>query len=185
MNVRADGGRGANRRGNRARHRTWRRRGAGFLMYVLVGFPFVFFAAFIAFDASRIFLANRQAENVAEAAALAGSFAFRNGQAVLEPTIAQYEALDTCTYAVNTGAASLLDGVVCRAQPDLNLRTVTVSLEYRLDGLSFLSVLSSLLNGSPQDLGSYQVVRQAYVCQAGISGIDLVYCTRPGDPGQL
>lgn len=166
--------------------RRWRRRrGAGFLMFVLVGFPFVFFAAFIAFDASRIYMANRQAENIAEASALAGSFAFTSGQARLEPTLAVYEANDTCQFSFSTNAGSLLDNPRCTSYPDFALQTVTVTLDYQLDGLSFLAVLSSFLTGNRQELGSYRVTRQAYVCQAGISGIDLAYCTRPGDPGRL
>ena len=163
----------------RRRGRVARRRGAGFLWFVLVGIPFFFLAAFIAVDASRLFLAHREAVNAVEAAALAGGFSFVNGQAAINPGEARANARSVITGAQAAGALRHLEvvGAYVQVLPD---RTVTVALDYNVRNLTFLRAISIFFaqEGSGDVDGT--VARTSFLCDPGTTGIgsDNV-CTRP------
>lgn len=163
------------RRGNVAR-----RRGAGFLWFVLVGIPFFFLAAFIAVDASRLFLAHREAVNAVEASALAGGFSFVNGQAAINTGEARANAQGVIAGAQTAGALRHLEVAATDVLVSPVDRTVTVTLDYNVRNLTFLRAISIFFaqEGSADVDGS--VTRTSFLCNPGISGVgaDNV-CTRP------
>lgn len=158
-----------------------RRRGAGFFWFILVGIPFFFLAAFIAVDASRLFLAHREAVNATEAAALAGGFSFVNGQSAINATAARTNARSVITGAQQAGALNHLEVSGTSILVSRLDKTVTVSMDYNVRDLTFLRAISVIFaqGGAAGDVDG-SVTRTAFLCNPGVVGVgsDNV-CTRP------
>lgn len=154
--------------------RTVRRRGVGFLFFTLVAIPVIFFAMYVAFDASRYFYVGREVRNAAEAAALAGSYQFTYGGTTLVRDAARNAARDTVNQALSAGA---MRGAT-QVQPQIAVGedSVTVTIDYQV---AEVTPFGRLFNAAAPDLISFSVTEVAYVCIPGLTPTTDGYCTRP------
>ena len=162
--------------------------GATFLYFGLIGLPALFFGSAMAVDFTRIIVAAREMHNAAEASALAGAYQFSTvgDPTTLDPAQAKSAAQDTLCTAARAGQLHLTTFTCADAQsmtPRLSAdrTTVTVTVNYAVDGLIFVDTLSSMFGDDRGDtLGGYQVSAKAFVCNpAAANGPTQGYCVRP------
>lgn len=150
-----------------------RRRGVGFVWFLLVGMPVLLFAVAMAADMSRLYVASRQAGLVAEASAVAGAFEQTPGHATIDPGRAYSAAMDTVV--ANRSAGAMSAGVMTGpAQVVSTSHSVTVTVNYRVDGL----VVAQFFGATPHALAA---TRTADVCVPGAYLPTGGSCTRPTD----
>lgn len=165
-------------------------RGVGFLFFVLFGLLPIFFAGVLSFDLSRSYLARRQVQTAAEAAAVAGAQQYLNNTYALDQPRARTITVETLTRAVGAGVTYLsTPGTSVIKVTNLNTSVqpiwqVEVTVNYRVDGLVFSRALSTLTNAASGRSGYYDgsITRRAVVCtgQSYQTLIGLQYCPRPG-----
>jgi len=152
---------------NRPRHR----KGAMLLWFVLVQIPVMFFVLGMTVDFTRLYVAHRQAVNLAQAAAQAGSQQIALNSTSLNQSAAVAAADGTWTFANTVNAAPLLNsganmGVTATQQ------TVTVTITYTVKGLIGFGVFPT---------SKTTVTASAFVCLPGQStGPTSGYCATPG-----
>jgi Flp pilus assembly protein TadG len=148
-----------------------RRRGATLLLFLLVMVPFAMLSMMLAADLTRLIDAQRQASNVAQAAATAGSLQYRDDTSRLDLNMARTVA--NATAEANFDAGALRYGVNPLSVTIPAERQVSVTISYQLDGL----IIGQFFLGQDQQRRS--VTRVAEVCRPGETGVAGGYCARP------
>lgn len=156
------------------------RRGSVMLLFVLVGFPFIFFAAGLSVDVTRIYVANRQVANATQAASLAGAFQFKPNSSVLDTRRAQTIALETWNKEKEVGALPLAQVpnapvIQVTAGSSASPGKVSVTTTYNVNGLVFAAIL-----GVSSSVNDVTIERSSIVCVPGsLNSPTDGYCRRP------
>lgn len=164
------------------------RRAAGILWFIAVTLPVLFFLGAMSTDTMRVISGNRQAGQLADAAALAGATQFADqlsprwdGTGLrLDPFAVEVAVAEYIDRAANAGVAPLLQelNVEQRLSVVNGVDTVEVTVEYTVDDLVFYNLVTG--NRANREVTG-SVTRSAAVCQPGFgSGIDGI-CRRPRD----
>jgi uncharacterized membrane protein len=144
------------------RSRRPRRRGAVMLFFLLVALPLVWVAGAIAVDYSKIITTRHQAEMLLDAASLAATAeivtgdcssnlaeectaAGPNGGLGVDPVLAAASARALCTRALEAGAERFFGPDACSSGLQVEISpdglSVSVRMDYRIDGLMFFGVI--------------------------------------------
>lgn len=163
-------------------------RGATILFVALILLPVTFFMGGMSVDITRIIIAAQQVRNAGDAAALAGAFQFKPGEADLdvrnpdprrnprEVTVAVYRAAEAAqvTPLVTTPA---------RLSTEVTPRRVELTVEYEVRGLVFTRLLQLGQADPEEDFRQgrfdYRTVRAADVCVPGEYVPTEGNCSRP------
>lgn len=162
------------------RRRPMTRRGSravGYIWFAIVAVPALLFSAGMSVDLGRIVVANREAANMAQAAATAGALQYQAGVAVLDSAAAQSAAHQLWAQGVAAGSLGLVSdaSIQVSVTPVYDPNTVTVTVHYDVGGLVFLGWFR---NGSKT--ASLTTSATAHICVPGATSFSSGYCARPG-----
>jgi hypothetical protein len=152
------------------------------MFFVLVALPILMFAMAWGIDATRVFIAQRQAARAAEAAAVAGAFQFKTNSVELNGAEARKAVEESVKEWEEFGALKMLSNLeideVTISPYNGRPQTVTVKLKYNIGGMLFAGFFAQ------RDGVDADVVRSATVCVPGdTAGVTQGFCKRPDVEG--
>lgn len=138
-----------------------RRRGATFLLFMLVAFPLLMFSAAMSVDATRMIVARRHAMVVADSVAHAGAIQYQRGNSRIDTARANTVMAETFELAK---PVSLPLAPNARMLSTASSTRTEVTIEYNLRNLLVLGLFQT----GPSEF-RYQVRSVAQICQPGAS----------------
>ena len=170
-------------------HLSRSRRAVGFIWFLIVALPILFFGAALAVDTSNTIVANRQVRLAAESAAVGAAWQIKADAAThtisIDAIAANTVANQTFTQAVSAGSLKKVSVIstVVSINTKSNPQTVTVRVTYRVNE----DIFYSLLGTAPPN---YSTHASAFLCRpdqatSGVGGGSLSgttggHCVRPG-----
>jgi Flp pilus assembly protein TadG len=162
----------------RRRHR----RGAVFLWFLLVALVTIGLVGVISIDTSRVFVARRQAQEFASAAALGGTRLYQANLPLLDEAAVRAYVAESFADMKRAGAFSAISTiqpsdvtvvVSDNTDPTWPDQTpprpprVTVTLRYRITDLSFVDLVGALIGGESNNVVNGTSRSEAIVCRPG------------------
>lgn len=155
------------------------RQAIGYVWFVLVAIPVLMFSAGMSVDLGRVVVANREAANMAQAAATAGALQYQNDTTYLNGPAAYRAAEQTWSMGSSAGALGLVSdaSIYVSVSPYYRPRVVRVKVSYDVGGLVFLGWFE---NGSKT--ARLTITASAQVCVPGSTSSTGGYCARTPAP---